>query len=68
MTKRDWKSHNRHRTTRLTLSCTPEEATLVRALAREHEKTVQAYLMELVLRQAARSRRAATRNEETPNA
>jgi hypothetical protein len=57
MTKRDWKSWNRHRTTRLTLSCTPEEATLVKTLAREHGETVQTYLMSLVTRAAARSRR-----------
>jgi len=58
MTKRHWKtSWNRHRTERLVLSCTSEEATLVRGLAGDREKTVQAYLMSLVLRDAARRRR-----------
>ena len=60
MTKRHWKrSWNRHRTERLVLSCTPEEATLVRELADERGETVQGYLMALVLRAAARSRRIA---------
>jgi uncharacterized protein (DUF1778 family) len=58
MTKRDWKtSWNRHRTERLVLSCTPEEAQLVRNMADERGETVQSYLMQLVLRAAARSRR-----------
>ena len=57
-TKRHWKeSWNRHRTVRLVLSCTPEEATLVRDLAAERGETTQGYLMHLVLRAAARSRR-----------
>lgn len=60
MTKRHWRaSWNRHRTERLVLSCTPEEAALVRELAAERGETVQSYLMALVLRAAARSRRAA---------
>ena len=60
MTKRHWKtSWNRHRTQRLVLSCTPEEATLVRELADERGETVQDYLMALVLKAAARSRRTA---------
>ena len=61
MTKRhrDWKtSWNRHRTVRLVLSCTPEEATLVRELAEASGQTVQSYLMGLVLRAAARRRRS----------
>jgi len=65
MTKRHWKdSWNRHRTKRLVLSCTPEEATLVRDMANERGETVQSYLMALVLRAAARSRRAAISQEE----
>ena len=66
MTKsqRHWKlGWNRHRTTRLVLSCTPSEADLVRGLAEEHEQSVQAYLMSLVLRAAARSRRRRIENE-----
>ena len=60
MTKRHWKtSWNRHRTVRLVLSCSEEEAKLVRGLADERGETVQAYLMGLVLHAAARSRRAA---------
>jgi hypothetical protein len=60
MTKRHWRaSWNRHRTERLVLSCTPEEAALVRGLADEREETVQSYLMALVLKAAARSRRTA---------
>jgi hypothetical protein len=58
--KRHWeRGWNRHRTVRLVLSCTPDEATLVRGLAAERGETVQAYLMSLVVRAAARSRRAA---------
>ena len=58
MTKRHWRaSWNRHRTERLVLSCTPEEAALVRGLADERGETVQGYLMALVLKAAARSRR-----------
>ena len=58
MTKRHWKeSWNRHRTARLVLSCTAEEASLVRGLASERGETVQTYLMALVTRAAARSRR-----------
>jgi hypothetical protein len=65
MTKRHWKqSWNRHRTQRLVLSCTPEEASLVRDMARERGETVQGYLMALVLRAAARSRRTAQGQEE----
>ena len=65
MTKRHWKqSWNRHRTQRLVLSCTPEEASLVRDMARERGETVQDYLMALVLRAAARSRRTAQGQEE----
>jgi len=61
MTKRHWKqSWNRHRTVRLVLSCTPEEAKLVRDMADELGQTVQAYLMALVLRAAAKHRRAAS--------
>jgi hypothetical protein len=57
-TKRHWKeSWNRHRAQRLVLSCTPEEAKLVRGLADERGETIQAYLMHLVLRAAARDRR-----------
>jgi len=57
-TKRHWKhSWNRHRTERLVLSCTPDEASLVRGLAEERGETVQTYLMSLVTRAAARSRR-----------
>jgi hypothetical protein len=70
MTKRhrDWKtSWNRHRTVRLVLSCTPEEATLVRELAAERGETVQAYLMHLVLRAAARSRRQTITTKEDTN-
>jgi hypothetical protein len=60
-TKRHWKdSWNRHRTARLVLSCTPEEASLVRGLAEERGETVQTYLMSLVTRAAARSRRKDT--------
>ena len=60
MTKRHWRaSWNRHRTERLVLSCTPEEAALVRELAAERGETVQSYLMALVLKAAARSRRTA---------
>ena len=60
MTKRHWdRGWNRHRTVRLVLSCTPEEAKLVRRLADEREETVQSYLMALVLKAAARSRRTA---------
>ena len=50
----DW---NRHRTTRLVLSCTPEEATMVRSLAAEKGVSIQGYLMSLVVRAAARARR-----------
>ena len=58
MTKRHWKtSWNRHRTERLVLSCTPEEATLVRDMADERGESVQGYLMALVTRAAARRRR-----------
>ena len=58
MTKRHWKeSWNRHRTARLVLSCTPEEASLVKGLAEERGETVQTYLMSLGTRAAARSRR-----------
>ena len=58
MTKRHWKDvWNRHRTARLVLSCTAEEASLVRGLAEERGETVQTYLMALVTRAAARSRR-----------
>ena len=61
MTKRHWKeSWNRHRTERLVLSCTSEEASLVRGLAEERGETVQTYLMSLVTRAAARSRRKDT--------
>ena len=57
-TKRHWKkSWNRHRTARLVLSCTPEEAALVKGLAEERGETVQTYLMALVTRAAARNRR-----------
>ena len=64
MTKRHWDlGWNRHRKVRLVLSCTPEEAALVRGLAEEHEQSVQAYLMSLVLRAAARSRRRRIENE-----
>ena len=57
-TKRHWKdSWNRYRTARLVLSCTAEEASLVRGLASERGETVQTYLMSLVTRAAARSRR-----------
>ena len=57
-TKRHWKDGwNRHRTARLVLSCTPEEASLVRGMAEERGETVQTYLMALVTRAAARSRR-----------
>ena len=60
-TKRHWKeSWNRHRTARLVLSCTPEEASLVKGLAEERGETVQTYLMSLVTRAAARSRRKDT--------
>jgi len=60
MTKRHWKdSWNRHRTERLVLSCTSEEARIVRDMADERGQTIQAYLMRLVLHAAARSRRAA---------
>ena len=58
--KLDW---NRHRTQRLVLSCTTEEAALVRGLAEEHDLSVQAYLMSLVLRSAAKSRRRRIENE-----
>ena len=59
--KRDWKeSWNRHRTERLVLSCTSEEASLVKGLAEERGETVQTYLMALVTRAAARSRRKDT--------
>ena len=58
--KRHWRTGwNRHRTQRLVLSCTPEEAALVRALAAERGETVQGLLMSLVTRAAARSRRKA---------
>jgi uncharacterized protein (DUF1778 family) len=58
MTKRHWKeSWNRHRTERLVLSCTPEEAALVKGLAEERGETVQTFLMALVTRAAARNRR-----------
>ena len=58
MTKRHWKiSWNRHRTERLVLSCTVEEAKLVRDMANERGETVQDYLMNLVVKAAARSRR-----------
>jgi hypothetical protein len=58
VTKRHWKtSWNRHRTERLVLSCTPEEATLVRGMAESRQETVQVYLMGLVVKAAARSRR-----------
>jgi hypothetical protein len=58
MTKRHWdRGWNRHRTQRLLLSCTPEEAKLVKGLADERGETIQAYLMHLVLRAAARDRR-----------
>ena len=61
MTKRHWKeSWNRHRTERLVLSCTSEEASLVRGLAEERGETVQTFLMSLVTRAAARSRRKDT--------
>jgi hypothetical protein len=61
MTKRHWKtSWNRHRTERLVLSCTPEEATLVRDMADERGESVQGYLMALVTRAAARRRREGT--------
>ena len=57
-TKRHWKeSWNRHRTERLVLSCTSEEAALVKGLAEERGETVQTYLMSLVTRAAARNRR-----------
>jgi hypothetical protein len=60
-TKRHWKeSWNRHRTERLVLSCTSEEASLVKGLASERGETVQTYLMALVTRAAARSRRKDT--------
>ena len=60
-TKRHWKDGwNRHRTARLVLSCTAEEASLVRGLAEERGETVQTYLMSLVTRAAARSRRKDT--------
>ena len=60
-TKRHWKeSWNRHRTERLVLSCTSEEASLVKGLAEERGETVQTYLMALVTRAAARSRRKDT--------
>jgi|6_EtaG_2_1085325.scaffolds.fasta_scaffold315717_1 hypothetical protein len=66
--KRHWlTSWNRHRTVRLVLSCTPEEATLVRELAAERGETVQAYLMHLVLRAAARSRRQTITTKEDTN-
>jgi hypothetical protein len=58
---RQWvESWNRYRPVRLVLSCTPEEATLVRNMARERGETVQAYLMHLVVRAAARQRRTDT--------
>jgi hypothetical protein len=64
-TKRHWKeSWNRHRAQRLVLSCTPEEAKLVRGLADERGETIQAYLMHLVLRAAARDRRQTITEEE----
>ena len=59
-TKRHWKDGwNRHRTERLVLSCTADEAALVRGLAAERGETVQDLLMSLVTRAAARSRRKA---------
>jgi uncharacterized protein (DUF1778 family) len=67
MTKRQrhWKtSWNRHRTVRLVLSCSEEEAKLVRGLAEASGQTVQSYLMHLVLRAAARSRRLNITTEE----
>ena len=65
MTKRHWKSSwNRHRTERLVLSCTIEEAKLVRKMAEERGETVQSYLMSLVLRACARRRRAELKTEE----
>ena len=60
-TKRHWKeSWNRHRTERLVLSCTSVEASLFKGLASERGETVQTYLMALVTRAAARSRRKDT--------
>lgn len=60
MKHRHWRTGwNRYRTIRLVLSTTPGEAALVRELAAEKEETVQTYLMSLVLRAAARSRRKA---------
>jgi len=41
------------------LSCTSEEARIVRDMADERDQTIQGYLMGLVLHAAARSRRAA---------
>ena len=41
------------------MSCTSEEAQLVRDMADERDQTIQGYLMGLVLHAAARSRRAA---------
>ena len=65
MTKRHWRaSWNRHRTERLVLSCTPEEAALVRELAEASGQTVQSYLMGLVLRAAARRRRSDMKNHK----
>jgi uncharacterized protein (DUF1778 family) len=65
MTKRHWKkSWNRHRTKRLVLSCTSEEATLVRELAAASGQTIQGYLMGLVLRAAARRRRSDMKNHK----
>ena len=62
-TKRHWKeSWNRHRTVRLVLSCSEAEAKLVRGLADESGETVQGWLMALVLKAAARSRRTARAN------
>lgn len=62
--KRHWqKSYNRHRTVRLVLSCTPEEAALVRGLAEERDESIQAFLMRLALKDAARSRRSSARKE-----
>lgn len=63
--KREWKaSWNRHRPERLVLSCTSAEATLVRELA--DGQTVQSYLMGLVVKAAARSRRRATPKPSQP--
>jgi hypothetical protein len=50
--KTQQQSCNRYRSVRLVLSCTPEEAQLVRRLA--EGRTVQSYLMNLVITAAAR--------------